>query len=111
MPITLGIDLGITKCAAVLYETEEKKLLDYRSVPHLADLPAEEGGSEQSPEKILNAIRKDHLITRQELMKVTGLSRNGVEWQIKKLRAAGKLDRVGTTRKGFWVILEAPGKK
>ena len=28
-----------------------------------------------------------------------------------KLRAAGKLDRVGTTRKGFWVILEAPGKK
>ena len=65
----------------------------------------------KSDVKILNAIRKDHLITRQELMKLTGLSRNGVEWQIKKLRAAGKLDRVGTTRKGFWVILEAPGKK
>ena len=66
---------------------------------------------EKSSAKILDAIRRDHTISRKELMAATGLSGPGVDWQIRSLKKAGKLDRVGTTRKGFWVILEEPDKK
>ena len=56
MSMTLGIDFGTTKCEAVIYDTEEKKLLEFRSASHHADLPSEPGGAEQDPNKILDVL-------------------------------------------------------
>ncbi len=87
MPITLGIDLGTTKCAAVLCGGEKQFLLDARSVTHEAALPcAEEDAAEQSPEKILAAAEKAVLLLPQEQRKlvsavgVTGQMHSVLGW-------------------------------
>ena len=64
----------------------------------------------ESSAKILDAIRRNHTISRKELMTAAGLSGSGVDWPIRSLKKAGKLACVGTTRKRFWVILEKSEK-
>ncbi len=46
-------------------------------------------------EKILEAIKDNPAIVYEELSKVTGFSRRGVEWNITKLKAEGKIKRIG----------------
>jgi len=56
-------------------------------------------------EKILEAIKIDPAITYEELSKVTGLSRRGVEWNITKLKAEGKIKRIGPDKGGHWEVI------
>ena len=55
--------------------------------------------------KILAAIKANPAVTVQELMKLLGLSDSGVEWNLRKLKAAGLLKRVGSTKGGHWEVL------
>ncbi len=56
MAVTLGIDIGTTKVAAVIYDTDNETILDCASQNTKADIPTEKWRSEQNVEKILNAI-------------------------------------------------------
>ena len=60
--------------------------------------------TQKTTQKILDAIRKNPQISRQELAKITGISESGVKWQLKKLKDEGIIDRVGSLKGGKWVV-------
>ena len=56
--------------------------------------------------KILELLREHPKITISDLMEETRLSRNGVKWNIGKLKAEGLVRRVGPAKGGYWVVVE-----
>ena len=45
-------------------------------------------------------------ITQQQLVKTTGLSRRGIEWQLNQLKAKGIIRRIGPDKGGRWEVVE-----
>ncbi len=60
---------------------------------------------EKTKEKILRLIAFDPTIATTELAKETGITRLGIEWQIRKLKETGVLERVGPNKGGHWKII------
>ena len=60
---------------------------------------------EKTVEKIIQLIKENPQITQEELVKITGLSRRGVEWNIQQLKAKGFIRRVGPDRGGYWEVI------
>jgi ATP-dependent DNA helicase RecG len=52
-------------------------------------------------------LKEDKYITHQELADALGLSIKGIEWQMKKLKESGVIQRVGGTKGGYWEVLDA----
>jgi hypothetical protein len=61
---------------------------------------------EKTREKILEHIRVNPNITNQELADTLELTVKGIEWQIKKLKEDGKLERIGGAKGGHWEITQ-----
>jgi ATP-dependent DNA helicase RecG len=55
-------------------------------------------------EKLLELISANPNITNQELADILELTVKGIEWQIKKLKEDGKLERIGGAKGGHWEI-------
>ena len=64
------------------------------------------GETSDTVDKLLSAMRENPSVTQQQLMQVTGLSRRGVEWQLKQLKAKSIIRRVGADKGGHWEIIE-----
>ena len=56
--------------------------------------------------KVCKAITEYPSVTQKELQELTGLSRSGVRYILQQMRAAGKLERIGSTKKGKWILKE-----
>jgi sedoheptulokinase len=55
----LGLDIGTTKCAAVIFDVANRRLLDSASTASKAGVPSPvEGGDEQNPERIFATLFK-----------------------------------------------------
>ena len=63
-----------------------------------------EKSSEKSSEKILNLIKNKPTISAAEIAMGIDMSARGVEKQIRKLREAGIIKRIGADRGGYWEI-------
>ncbi|MDR2692156.1 MAG: DUF4062 domain-containing protein [Dysgonamonadaceae bacterium] len=59
---------------------------------------------EKTVEKILKLIKENPAVTQSELIKITGLSRRGIEWNIAQLKAKGMIAREGPDKGGCWKI-------
>ena len=59
---------------------------------------------EKTVEKILELIRENPAVTQSELVKKTGLSRRGIEWNIAQLKDQGIITREGPDKRGYWKI-------
>ncbi|MDR1022920.1 MAG: putative DNA binding domain-containing protein [Prevotellaceae bacterium] len=57
---------------------------------------------EKTVEKILELLQNNPYTTQEELVKSTGLTRRGVEWNISQLKANGLLERIGPDKGGYW---------
>ena len=57
-------------------------------------------------DRILELFRDRPKITIAELIEETGLSRNGVKWNIDKLKGEGRVRRVGPAKGGHWEVVE-----
>ena len=55
-------------------------------------------------EKILQIVRSTPNITRAEIAKLFGMTVDGIKYHINKLKKAGRLEWVGNSRTGKWVI-------
>ncbi len=80
------------------------------SMPNGIDRGIENGienGIDKNAEKILNAILADPKITQKNLAHATGLSIRTVARELKNLREAGVIRRVGSDRYGFWEIMKS----
>ena len=60
---------------------------------------------EKTVEKILQLIKENPRMTQEELAEKTKLSRRGIEWNINKLKEAGRIKRVGPDKGGNWEVL------
>lgn len=56
--------------------------------------------------KILELLRERPKITIADLVEETRLSRNGVKWNIDKLKGEGLVRRVGPAKGGHWEVVE-----
>ena len=64
-----------------------------------------EKGKEKSKEKILALLSVNPHATTADLIAETGLSVSGVEKNIRELKAAGRLRRVGPDKGGHWEVV------
>lgn len=55
-------------------------------------------------ELIKSLIKANPKIIAREIMKATGLSRRGVEYRLNKMKASGKIARIGSTKGGYWEL-------
>jgi ATP-dependent DNA helicase RecG len=66
----------------------------------------QEIGPETVPGKIVTLLRQKPAVTRRGLAKQLGLSADGTKYHLDKLRAAGVIRHVGSTKTGHWEILK-----
>ena len=59
---------------------------------------------EKTVEKILEIIKKNPAVTQSYLAQETGLTRRGVEWNLKQLKQKGIIKRIGPDKGGHWEI-------
>ena len=62
-------------------------------------------GKEETREVIIETLAANPMTTIKELAELLGLSNAGVEKNIRLLKAAGKLRRVGSPRWGYWEVI------
>lgn len=56
-------------------------------------------------EEILLTMRNNPRITIKDLQGIMGLSESGVKKIIRQLRNAGLVERVGSTKSGYWKVI------
>lgn len=61
---------------------------------------------ENSQSIILSALAHFPASTQKDLQAATGLSRRGVEWNLKSLKSRGLIRRVGPSRGGHWEVCQ-----
>ena len=62
--------------------------------------------TQETTQKILNQIRQNPSITREELVKAIGLSGDGIKYNLNKLKQKGLLKRIGPTKGGHLEVIE-----
>ena len=67
------------------------------------------GTVEKTTDHILALIARDPQITTSSLAKITGLSRRGIEHNLKKLKTEGRIVRIGPDKGGRWIINTSGG--
>ena len=60
----------------------------------------------RTQEKIITAIRNNSNVTINQLMVITGLSEPGVKKNLKHLKDAGIIARIGANKNGYWEVLK-----
>ena len=60
----------------------------------------------KNDEKILEIIRRNPKITKEDISEHLKIGINGVKYHIKNLRKQGKLEWIGSTKKGYWEVIE-----
>ena len=60
---------------------------------------------EKTVEKILKILSNTPSITVREISEILGLSRRGVEEQIKSLKQKGVIRRIGPDKGGHWEVM------
>ena len=72
--------------------------------PGAASLPGTT--QETTQEKILALLREDPGLTRRDLATRIGITADGIKYHLDKLKRAGRIRRVGATKKGRWEVLD-----
>ncbi len=66
---------------------------------------------EKTVEQILMLLRSNPHITQANIASETGLSRRGVEWNLRELKKNGRIRRIGPDKGGHWEVLPAPAPR
>ncbi len=61
---------------------------------------------EKTVEKIIRLIKNNPNITTKELILKIGLTRRGIEYNLKKLKKDGKIKRIGPNKGGSWEVVK-----
>ena len=69
------------------------------------DKNSTEKTTEKTTEKILLLMKENPKITTAQLADKTGLSVDGINYNIKKLKKANQISRIGGDKGGFWKVL------
>ena len=72
-------------------------------IPYIPTLQSSEIDPTQ---KILEQIKLNPFISREELAEVCGITTDGIKYNIRKLRESGVIKRVGPNKGGHWEVVE-----
>lgn len=61
--------------------------------------------TQKTAQKILDILAKNSSATRADLASATGLSPDGVKWNLDKLKKSRKIRRIGPDRGGHWEVV------
>jgi len=61
---------------------------------------------EKTVEKLRQLLRSKPRITQMEIASETGLSRRGVEWNLKEMKLKGQIKRIGSDKGGHWEVVK-----
>jgi len=59
---------------------------------------------QKTTQKVLDAIRLNPHISRVELASISGITEDGIKYQLNALKKKGLIKRVGPDRGGYWEI-------
>ena len=65
----------------------------------------DKNSTEKTAEKILLLMKENSKVTTAQLADKTGLSVDGINYNIKKLKKANQIFRIGGDKGGFWKVL------
>lgn len=89
-------------------ETKEKESLGKKTTEKTTEKDPQKSIVQETTgkttEKILAAIRKNPYITTNELAVICNLTTDGIYWNMKKLKTAGLLTRIGPDKGGHWRV-------
>ena len=96
------------------YEALEKSGEEWESTPFIEfmleiieeSIESSVKSSVKTDEKILQLLKEHPTATMAEVAEALGLSTRAVEKQMASLKKAGKVQRIGSARKGHWEVLE-----
>lgn len=80
----------------VIHQSVEEFLTEYRK--------SDQKSSQKSDQKILNLLQKDKRMSIREMTLRLKMSESGVKKVLKKLKAEGKLRRIGSAKGGYWEV-------
>lgn len=60
----------------------------------------------KTTQKIIDCIKQDATISRDDLAKKCGITSDGIKWQLKQMQEKGLLRRVGPDKGGHWEIIK-----
>lgn len=78
----------------------------YETVTDLLNRTTQETTQKTTQEKIIDLIKEKPNITQAQIAKVLGITRDGVSYNIKKLKENKIIERIGATKKGSWKIIK-----
>ena len=84
-----------------IHPTEE-----WRVQPNLSSSVKTVEKTTRTVEKILKILSNTPSITVREMSEILGLSRRGVEEQIKSLKQKGVIRRIGPDKGGHWEVIK-----
>jgi predicted HTH transcriptional regulator len=77
------------------------------------NFPDTKGWPEKGPEKLtinqqkmIDAVRNNPYVTREELVKIVGISLSKIKANIAKLKVKGILERIGPDKGGHWQVID-----
>ncbi len=105
---TAGVRGSTTTPARRLSSDRSTGRPESRSAPH-PPATTQTPTTTQIPtrERILELLRAEAKLTRNELALRTGITPDGVKYHLARLKKAGLLRRVGSDRAGHWEVLDA----
>ena len=62
--------------------------------------------TEKTTEEIFELIINNPQISQDKIAEIIGITADGVFWNIKKLKAKGLIERIGSDKGGYWKIIE-----
>jgi|GEM_PF-280585 len=68
--------------------------------------PAQESAQESAQEKIIQLINNEPHLTRHQLAQRLSLTPDSVKHHLQKLKTAGCIEHVGSTKAGYWRVLK-----
>jgi ATP-dependent DNA helicase RecG len=76
-------------------------------IPYIPTLRGSDADTTQkTTQKILEQIKANPYISREELAELCGLTSDGIKYNIRKLREKGIVKRVGPDKGGYWEVVE-----
>ena len=79
---------------------------EWRVQPNLSPSVKTMEKTTRTVEKILKILSNTPSITVREISEILGLSRRGVEEQIKSLKQKGVIRRIGPDKGGHWEVIK-----
>ena len=83
------------------------KMID-ETLDELLETTTQKTTQETTQEKIIELIKKNPSITQKDMAEKLKITRDGVSYNIKKLKENGIIKRIGSTKKGIWEVTKFP---